>query len=79
MRMDTQSVNAFSSQLKPAWESGYHDGFYCIPDGEKRAKILKRFPILMEVYLLGYKAGKKDANNGGKWTDRGTWADAIGE
>jgi len=72
-RMDTQSVNAFSEELKSAFQAGYRNGFNCVPDGEKIARVLGKFPILKQVYMLGYEAGKEDANNGGEWTGRGEW------
>lgn len=77
--MDTQSVNAFSDELKPAWNSGYRNGFHGVPDGEKLTRALKRFPILAEVYKLGYRAGKEDASDGGEWTSRGKWSDISDE
>lgn len=77
--MDTQSVNAFSDELKSAFQAGYRDGFNGVPDGEKIARALNAFPILKQVYLLGYEAGRQDANDKGEWNDRGKWSDLNGE
>ena len=78
-RKDTKSVNAFADELKPAWTAGYSNGFDGIPDGEKRAKVLRKFPVLAKVYMLGYEAGKEDASDGGEWNDRGKWTDIYDE
>ena len=71
-KKDTESVNAFSNELKASWTAGYENGFRDVPDGEELAKALNKFPLLRETYLIGYQMGQEDARNDGKWTDRGS-------